>query len=219
MIRQLVLVDLVCQSYSPIPDGVFDRVLQYEDATACLKRVDDTLVIAMPGTEDFANVMSDLEIEPYHHPVLGEIHMGFYKPIPGLGALLLPYLQNGLAISIAGHSLGAARAALLACWLKISGITVDQLSLYACPRIGTHIIEDYLLANIPNGISFVNGIDPVPDLPPEYDSPYPAIKVIADPGGVADIDPARWHSCALYREAITKELNPLQHPRIEKLAV
>ncbi len=205
MIPQSVLVDLVSASYDPIRPDTFEPILFSGDAVACLKQIDDTLTISIPGTENLANVMTDIDIERFDHPVLGSLHAGFWRPIQGMGEALLPKLKEAKKISIAGHSEGAARAALLAAWCYLNGIQVDQLSLYACPRPGFLKLSIILQSHVENALSFHNGIDPVPSVPLfPYNDPLPKIRLGMAPGGLDDIDPVAWHSMNLYRLGVTQ---------------
>ena len=218
MISQAVLTSLVRQSYDPIPIGLFDKVVTFQDATACLKRVNDTLTISLPGTESEANVKTDIDVEVFAHSILGGLHEGFWTPVPGLASLLLDDLKKAPKVSIAGHSEGAARAGCLALWCWLNGVDVAQLSLYESPRFcfarGQEILAQ-TVANGTNAVSTQNGNefvrDPVPhlplDLPPlfPYVFPFPnepQLKLISiEPGGwLEDMNPLGWHDMRLIEE-------------------
>ena len=66
-------------------------------------------------------------------------------------------------IYIAGHSLGAARAALYAFSRIKRGLPVDGVFLFGCPRPGDAMIRD-ALSQIPVR-SIKNGDDPITDVP------------------------------------------------------
>lgn len=66
-------------------------------------------------------------------------------------------------IYIAGHSLGAARAALYAFSRIKRGLPVDGVFLFGCPRPGDAVIRD-TLAGVPVR-SVKNGDDPITDVP------------------------------------------------------
>ena len=203
MIQQSVLSGLVLDSYEPIPPNVFGSVTQFEDATACLKQIDDTLTISFPGTESEANVKTDIDIEIFEHPTLGGLHAGFWHPIEGLGALLIDQLKAAKNIALEGHSEGAARAGLFALWCWLNDINISQLSVYECPRFGFAQSADILQEMVDAGmhaVSTVNGLDPVPHIPIEpYVVPIKNIlEIHVEPGGwLADADPVAWHDMKL----------------------
>ena len=201
MIPQRILVNLVSAAYDPIRPDTFDSVVVYEDATACIKQVDDTLTISIPGTENLSNVLTDIDIAPFNHSLLGAIHAGFWKPVDGLGLALLRQVQSAGKVSIAGHSEGAARAGMLALWLWMHGIKVAQLSLYECPRFNSVKSRSILARMQIDGmevVSTTNGLDPVVDVPLDYLPPFAdPTELGASPGGLADLDPVAWHSMSV----------------------
>jgi hypothetical protein len=198
VILQSVLADLCLDVYDPVTPGVFDRFFRIGDATFGMKIIDGSVaVIVFAGTENASDFLHDLDVLPYDHPQLGTVHAGFWEPMQAVFDTLREFMDGDVVI--AGHSLGAAHAALLCGLCAINDIPVAQLFLLASPRVGddqfTKILRDHIGRG---GASFKNGIDPVPDVPLDFNAPLPITVIHVAPSGLDEIDPIAWHSCHLY---------------------
>jgi hypothetical protein len=202
---------LACRDiYDPITPNVFGKIYRIDETVCGTAMIGNHLYIANQGTETLSGWEADGDIVPTSHPVLGDLHAGFYRNIAALVAQLTVDIPKGVPIIVTGHSKGAAEAVLLGACLKLAGMNVVQLILFACPRPGYRRLADWLYATLP-GISFRNAPpdfpalgDPVPMVPLDpYVDPYPYILIDVSPGGLDDADPFARHAAALYRQGAT----------------
>lgn len=99
----------------------------------------------------------------------GKVHVGFYQTFLSCSGQILdglkPYL-TGHTIYVAGHSLGAALAVLLASYLKLTNKNIP-VSMYnfGCPRVGNPDFVNQYNSLIQSSWRVVNKYDPVPKIP------------------------------------------------------
>jgi hypothetical protein len=177
------------------------------------KRVDDADVILLRGSVTFWDWFKDLMAlaAPYSHETLGPTHPGFT-----LG--MVRCLRDILAVTkgpyiIAGHSLGAGRAAILTGLMVEAGILPLTRVVFGSPKPGFKRLSDYI-AGVP-GRSYRNGdehhhdlVTEVPFLlpPEEYVHPSPLIMVSAapDPATATKFGLFKWHHMPLYAQALKR---------------
>lgn len=219
---KLACVDI----YPSITPNVFNWQFVINDVVCGVAIIDGYCYVVNQGTVDFAGWMQDINILPIEHPILGQLHSGFYSDLPELVSKLLTVIPKNINVICCGHSKGAAEAAILSALLKLANINIIQNYLFACPNAGQKELTDWLSHNI-RGISYCNQSvhlswfgDPVPDVPHSpYIAPYPHSVVTEYPSGFQWVLPTKWHSAKLYYDAIKKTtgesgLNSLQVPKI-----
>jgi hypothetical protein len=201
---------LACHDiYDPVTPKAFGKIYRVGETVCGTAFVDDQLFIVNQGTENRAGWEADADIVPILHPVLGNLHAGFFRNMPALVKLLTTGIGVGFSsktpIIVTGHSKGAGEAILLGACLKLAGFNVVQAILFACPRPGYQRLADWLNENLP-GMSFRNAPadfpalgDPVPLVPIDpYVDPYPHAMIDVAPDGMQVMDPIAWHGAELY---------------------
>jgi hypothetical protein len=173
------------------------------------KRVDGVDVILLRGSVTFWDWFKDFLAlaTPFEHETLGPIHQGF-----GLGMDRawrdISEVTKGPYI-VAGHSLGAGRAAILTGIMIESGVQPLARVVFGEPKPGFDRLKQYI-ARVP-GFSYRNGDthahDLVTDVPitfllEEYEHPTPLIEVLATPAADAPNGVFKWHNMGLYRAAL-----------------
>jgi Lipase (class 3) len=176
-----------------------------------LKRQGDLSVVVFRGSttaEDFAR---DAETAFWPDRDLGPVHLGFLQGMKDVWHEVRTNLTAGSWIA-AGHSLGAARALILAGIAKVNGCAPASAVVFGEPRPGFQRLSD-ILAPVPIR-SYRNtgadGHDLVTDVPfyvPgvfPYDHPRPLIDVSESPTDPNDWSPFRYHHMPLYLAAVSK---------------
>jgi hypothetical protein len=210
-----------------------------------LKRVDDVDVIILRGSttqqdwlRDFDALADPLDPKvssfvsrffgfkaratPDNHDFLGPVHPGFLDGMQEALEAMLPFLSNGdlskqrdRNLIIAGHSLGAGRAAILTGLMVAAGKPPKACVTFGQPRPGFPQLAK-LIAGVPQR-SYCNGsadgiiLDMVTEVPvalgPEdYVHPHPLTRVCEEPN-VAWFE--KWgifayHGMPLYLAALEK---------------
>jgi len=216
-------VQLACDDiYDPITPNVFSKIYRIGESVCGIVARGGLVYIVMQGTEleetegdapphfSLAGWEADFDcLVPFYHPVLGNLHAGFYQNLPALLKLLVLDIPVGARIVVTGHSKGAGEAGLLGALLKMAGFDVIGLALFACPHPGYQRFADWLAANIP-GVSFRNAPaslepfgDPVPMVPLEpYVAPYPLTYIDRAPTGLERVMSVQWHQGPLYLQGV-----------------
>lgn len=176
------------------------------------KRLGDTMVVVNRGTVSLEDFSRDIDALSFNDPQLGTVHAGFFRGMrrqwQELRALLgdLPWIA-------AGHSLGAARACLLAGLGAANGRPPVRYVRFGEPRPGMQQLQT-MLAQVP-GISYQTmtagaGHDLVPDvpffLPPLYPyvHPQPLTALAVQPAPPPDDPwgPYRYHHVQNYMRGL-----------------
>jgi hypothetical protein len=100
---------------------------------------------------------------PAHHPVLGWVHAGFAIGIDEAAAEVASAATGKIALI--GHSLGAARAMLLAGLFAKAGTPALQVTVFGCPRPGGEELRDTVCLSGTHPESYRNERDPVTYVP------------------------------------------------------
>jgi hypothetical protein len=179
------------------------------------KRIDGITNVVFRGSEVLLDFLRDLRAvpDPFAHRGLGPVHSGFFDGMERVWGELWHYTQGPWRV--AGHSLGAARSAILAGLMVLNGTPPVERVVWGEPLSGFQQLAT-LIGNIPTR-SYRNGgehdHDPFTDLPepipPLFDyvraSPLIDISVRPDFGLSLDwhhIRPIGWHDMALYAEGM-----------------
>ena len=107
---------------------------------------DDGLVVAIPGTDNIACFLADLDIELETHIGMGVLHRGFCDAFLDIGDELLKLNPD----VITAHSLGAAIALIYAASLCLCGKPPKAVYAFEPPRISIDNTIAQLLAS--NGV-------------------------------------------------------------------
>lgn len=170
---------------------------------------DNSVLVAIRGTDTLLEWLIDAEFTPRAFqgaPGAGLVEDGFASVYDTLTCTrtgsnvlsLAKQLPAGTKVTIAGHSLGAAVATLLAADIGANVPGLDlTLYTYAPPRVGDETFVKFFEAHVPVNFRIVNRPDIVPRLPPLYDAV----------GNEIDFDsttsPAVAHSLACYHTLTT----------------
>ena len=186
-------------SWDFLDEGVDDGVWW------AIRQLDGVDVVAFRGSDDFQDWVVDLRAAPIPTR-LGSVHAGFYSGIEKMWAELRGQ-SSGRPKIITGHSLGAARAAILCGLATLDGAPPHARIVFGEPKPG--FID---LAKIIEGItsrSYRNGDnrhhDQVTDLPVtfppfQYVHPTPIIPICEMPGGdwFSKLGILAWHHIGYY---------------------
>ena len=194
---------LLCQAVYAGDESQFDTI--FDNGNVCVGRKGN--VLAFRGSLTALDWFDDFEAIPVAVPLVGTVHEGFWFGVSDIFEQV--GLNAGDKVIITGHSLGCAHAALFARLCLLRGILVEQLYLFAPPRIGYQDFYDGL-RNVKDLKAWHNTSeligDPVPGvpivLPDEPWCQFPLIKICVPPDGIAAAFPMRWHNIALYASGV-----------------
>lgn len=137
------LADLCVALYGQIgaPPVQWDHLDPGEDDNVCwaLKKTDTADIIVLRGSVTVADWIHDVEAEPtmiQRYEDLGPVHSGFAAGMPKMWNEAIPLLHHDRPTWITGHSLGAARAAILAGMMLIDGLAPGAAVRFGEPRPG-----------------------------------------------------------------------------------
>jgi pimeloyl-ACP methyl ester carboxylesterase len=181
MITDRMLAEAVRRSYQKATHRAGNAAFRVE-------RKSGTMVIAMPGTDDFIDGVMDLWVVPWRPCQLEAwVHRGFWiytkKLIPRIMDVMR--LRPSPTLHLCGHSLGGAAAIITAGVLYKNGIEVASLTTFGAPPTGGAGLAA-LVKNIP-GKRYITKNDPVAGalidwLLPTFDYDRPA-NVLRDMPG------------------------------------
>ena len=118
-------------------------------------------IIVIRGTDNKANVLSDIDIRMIKDDVLDiYLHKGFRDASTTILQEVDKYYQLEHTVHITGHSLGGAIAQILGMWLYKRGHNV-QIFSYGSPKVSSQV----LFYGVPTHWRVVRLSDPVPFSP------------------------------------------------------
>jgi triacylglycerol lipase len=131
-------------------------------------------VVSFAGTSEWIDYLTDLTFASKPETmrgIPGQVHIGFLNVLdrswPKLIELVQKHAAGGKPILLTGHSMGGAQAVMSAVRLSQMGFPVDQIYIFAVPRLGDEAYARFVEKILPNRIwRFVNNEDLVPRLPP-----------------------------------------------------
>lgn len=141
---------------------------------------------------------------------IGHVHAGFFAGMEHVWAELRPLLMQ--PVIIAGHSLGAARAAILCALMVKDGVVPAARVVFGEPKPGlidlAQLIKDVPARSYRNGDTLHHDVvtDVPLSLPPlEYMHPTPIVPVCAEPTGdlFSRFGAFAYHHIELYVTAVT----------------
>lgn len=196
--------------YTPRAILDFDRFDAGEDDGICwaLKKLPGFDVVVLRGSVTAQDWIRDFRAIARPTRV-GHVHDGFYAGMEHMWSDLRPLLFNPCIIT--GHSLGAARAAVLAALMTVDGIKPFARVVFGEPKPGLLDLAE-IIAAVP-GRSYRNGdavhhdlVTDVPfSFPPlQYVHPTPVMPVCMRPEGpmFAQLGVFAWHHIQLYGAAL-----------------
>ena len=172
-----------------------------------LKKLPGADVIVLRGSVTFQDWLRDLRGDPIMTP-LGFVHAGFHAGMIPMWLEAKAMLSQPAIVS--GHSLGAARAGILAGLMTLDKVTPKARIVFGEPKPG--YLELAKIIEATPGRSYRNGdathhdlVTDVPfSFPPlQYVHPTPIIPVTAVPGPdiFATLGVFAWHHAPLYAAA------------------
>ncbi len=200
----LELAQAAADSYTPAPD--WWKLSEANGVYVALRQTGAGTIVCFRGSVTMQDWERDFEGLPKHHPVLGMVHDGFLQGMDDAGSWVATMLPTG-PYAIAGHSLGAARALVLAGLLTAAERAPERVLALGCPRPGFRQLSDIINAGGYPVMCVRNGPDPVAEVPivlPDfpYCKPVPDTKVSEPPPEPHDI--FAWHHCPLYLEGVRR---------------
>jgi hypothetical protein len=217
MIDDVTACELAKAIYRPIAPGVFDCVIDTDDITCGIAHVQGSTVFAFAGSENAEDWARDFFAVPYCHPRLGTLHAGFWAGMGDAWVALRRHAQGSIAIVC--HSLGCAHGAIFAGLCAQAGIAVEQLVMFAPPRVSYRSLRDIVTAHVIRITAYRNGKDPVPLVPltiPLVEAWVEMAPLVslneapADPG-----NPFGYHKIDLYLRGLRKNLIGQAGPTLE----
>lgn len=198
------LAELCAASYKPAYQ--WDNAWSAQDIHVAHKLIEGIDVIVFRGSVDYIDWVRDFKGIPEKHPRLGWCHDGFLDYMDLVFEEVMAVI--GRDIIVTGHSLGAARASILAGLLVSHGSKLVARVVFGEPRPGFNQLATILRQSGAQLRSYRNGSDPVtqvPELFGRYVHPSPLIALHAEPQRHDDMDVLRYHDIDLYLSALRKE--------------
>lgn len=158
-------------------------------------------VVVLRGSDTAQDWMRDATAIPVWHDKLGYCHSGFLLGMDSVYALVSKAV--GSRIAITGHSLGGARARILAAMFTVDGVQVEQLATFGSPKPAFINLARIIQKSGMDHRSYRNRNDVVPTVPlslsPFLDFVHTEdwIPVNAAPSQ-ENLQALRDHSCSLY---------------------
>ncbi len=170
MITNLRAAEICAALYGVLPTAtvVFSYVDDGEDdgVVWAVAHEGDTDVVAFRGSVTPGDWLRDTFATPYADRDLGPVHHGFYLGLRNVWADMQPLLRGGPVV-LTGHSLGAARAAIMSGIMVSFGRPPAARIVFGEPKPGFQQLAD--VCKIVPTKSFRNGCginhDVVTDLP------------------------------------------------------
>jgi hypothetical protein len=205
------IVALCAEIYQPSAiAGTFDYYDAGMDDGICwaVKRLAGFDIVVLRGSVTIQDWLRDIQALAMPSRI-GHVHSGFYTGMEHMWVDLKRMLSQPAIVT--GHSLGAARAAVLTALMTVDGAAPVARIVFGEPKPG---LLDFakLIAGIP-GRSYRNGDDTHHDLitdvpfsfpPMQYVHPTPIIPVCCRPDDCefADLGVFAWHHVQLYQAAL-----------------
>jgi Lipase (class 3) len=204
------IVALCAEIYQPTAAGAFDYYDAGADDSICwaVKRLDGFDVVIFRGSVTLQDWLRDAQALAVPSRI-GHVHSGFYAGMEHMWADLKAMLSQPAIVT--GHSLGAARAAVLTALMTVDGVPPVARVVFGEPKPG---LLDFakLITGIP-GRSYRNGDSTHHDLvtdvplsfpPMQFVHPTPIIPVCCKPTGdlFSTMGVFAYHHIELYHAAL-----------------
>lgn len=196
-------------------DAQWDASWSTNDIQVRARAVGDFDVIAFRGSKSVLDWVRDFQVIPVYHPRLGMVHEGFVQGIePVVVPRLLKFIQDrNRPYILTGHSLGAARACVVAGLMSITplfnGSTVPPAAvvLAGCPRPGFKTLSEVINSGGGKVRIYKNRRDPVADVPSLL--PFwvkPSADILVDAGDSGEHSLFADHHMPLYLKGVEELL-------------
>lgn len=211
MISDLALAQACADIYDK---GIaWDSLWFADDVYVGLRRAEEFDIIAFRGSETPEDWVRDFKGWPEKHPELGYCHDGFLDGMDDVAKEIAP-VTGGRPLAVTGHSLGAARALILAGLLTTFRRPPSIVVTFGTPRPGFA-----KLSRILNGGGFPircykNRSDPVTDVPwlmGMYRRPVEQTMLDVAPLA-GDIGPLADHHIGLYLDGVRAAVSTPRAP-------
>jgi hypothetical protein len=160
---------LACQDLYQTPPVGFDQVFTTDDVVVGMRLVGRETLVVMRGSVTVEDWLRDAEIIPVYDPQLGFCHKGFLEGLQDVFLEIQKALSSGTSLTITGHSLGGARARLLAAKCLCNGVPVAAVTVFGSPRPAFRSVADLFEAHPElQHTSYRNRQDIVTDAPPPW---------------------------------------------------
>lgn len=200
MIAPLVLAQLSHQIYDSL-DG-FAKSWTIDSVVVALARIDDIDVVVLRGSATVEDWMRDAEALPVWHADLGFCHGGFLVGMDAVFASVRAAV--GPKVVITGHSLGGARARILAAMFAVADIPAAMVCTFGSPKPGFENLARVIQKSGTIHLSYRNRRDVVPLVPMAPWWSHPEDWTACDSAPTADnLEALRDHSSALYVQALS----------------
>jgi pimeloyl-ACP methyl ester carboxylesterase len=201
---------LCTEIYQPTAPTAFDHYDAGTDDGICwaIKRLEGFDVVVFRGSKTLEDWLRDVQARATPSRI-GHVHSGFYAGMEHMWADLRPLLSQPAIVT--GHSLGAARAAVLAALMTVDGAPLVARVVFGEPKPG--LLDFAKLITGIAGRSYRNGDDTHHDLvtdlplsfpPTQFVHPTPIIPVCCRPTGdlFSTMGVFAYHHIELYRAAL-----------------
>lgn len=166
-------------------------------------KVEDVDILVLRGSVTATDWIRDAQVLPQWHSDIGFVHGGF---LTGMDAVFEETVKvTGDRVIITGHSLGGARARILAGLRAIKGEPVDAVCTFGAPKPAFVNLRRVLEKSGMTHTSYRNRNDVVPMLPfllYEHTEPWQSLD--AAPNST-DLEALRDHSMALYVKGLSND--------------
>lgn len=173
------------------------------------RKTGDVDLIVFRGSHNLNDWMNDFEAVPQWDDRLGFVHNGFMEGMNEALAAVLAIASPRVVVT--GHSLGGARARILAALLAYSGRPVEKCTVFGSPRPAFANLARVLQKTKTPLASYRNRNDPVPLVPylgGLYQHPDAWVAVSCAPAD-DDVSPLRDHHIGLYLTALKAVPEPV----------
>lgn len=203
----LELAQAASDTYDPAAH--WDQSWTREDVHVGLRHAGDFDLISFRGSIDEEDWLRDFQGWPKKHPILGYCHSGFLAGMDTVASELVMAISPERPYALTGHSLGAARALIVAGLLMWAKKPPALVVTFGTPRPGMAKLSSLLNGGGYPIRHYKNGPDPVADVPltvpPLWLFQKPKVDTLLDvaPADGAH-DPMHWHHMPLYLEGVRR---------------
>jgi hypothetical protein len=180
-----------------------DKVWSTDDVIIGLKRTASMDILVLRGSQTAEDWIRDADAAPRFHRQLGCCHAGFLAGMDDVFAEVRGQVRPQLAIT--GHSLGGARARILAGLFVCSKTPIDRLCVFGSPKPAFKGLAQIIQKSGMAHSSYRHVDDLVPTLPPNllpWEHTEPWIELQADPSA-GMLKSLRDHASSLYVAALS----------------
>jgi hypothetical protein len=164
MITHLKLARLSNEIYNNPKHFKWDNYWQHDDVVVGHLKVCNEDIIVFRGTDNVKDALRDLSFWPKKHLKLGYCFDGFLTGLDDVFEETKAVV--GENVYITGHSLGGARARLLAALYIINSLPVKELCVFGSPKPAYKKVAQIIQNSDTKHISYRHSADLIPKQPP-----------------------------------------------------